>query len=138
MKRKKHKCETRRNMILFFEKHKCEARRQIYFLKTWMQSRRNIIMFFEKHKCKARRNTILFFDKHECKMRKQITSMKICLFTHWRWRVFQASECKNLYNNLKKIEDVMQWHEVASTSIQKNVKKMSNNVMKQCFDVTKP
>jgi hypothetical protein len=34
MKRKKHKCETRRNMILFFEKHKCEARRQIYSLKN--------------------------------------------------------------------------------------------------------
>jgi hypothetical protein len=31
MKRKKHKCETRRNMILFFEKHKCETRRQIFF-----------------------------------------------------------------------------------------------------------
>jgi hypothetical protein len=34
MKREKHKCETRRNMILFFEKHKCEARRRIYSLKT--------------------------------------------------------------------------------------------------------
>ncbi len=101
-----------------------------FFLKTWMQSRRNIIMFFEKHKCKARRNTILFSEKHKCKMKKQITSMKICLFTHWRWKAFQVSECKNLYNNLKKNEDVMQWHEVASTSIQKNVKKMSSNVMK--------
>jgi hypothetical protein len=34
MKRKKHKCETRKNMILFFEKHKCESRRRIYYLKN--------------------------------------------------------------------------------------------------------
>jgi hypothetical protein len=40
MKRGKNKCETRKNMILFFEKYKCEIRRRIYYLK--------------KHECKVR------------------------------------------------------------------------------------
>lgn len=61
--------------------------------------------------------------------------MKIYLFAHGRWRVFQASECKTLYNNLKRCEkDVVGSHKAIFASIQKNAKQMLHNVARKCCE----
>lgn len=81
------------------------------------------------------KNTIKIQKKRETR-RKNLTQMKIYLFTHGRGRFLQASECKTLYNNLKKCEkDVVGCHKATFVLFQKSAKQMLHNVARNVVKV---
>jgi hypothetical protein len=80
------------------------------------------------------KNKIGLWKKCEIR-RKKLTLVKIYLFAHGRWRVFQVNECKTICSNSEKCEEyIVQCHEVVFVTIWKNVKKMLCNVLKWCCE----